>query len=106
MTPRHKPWKTSIYTGAGPFAMAFDPMPLPCAAVGNPRSPVWNDWSCPAMPVGDASSLGSYRFAYVANFTQSYLQLIDLDNSVPARSGYTFEQVVFTFGLPTNPKGQ
>jgi hypothetical protein len=67
---------------------------------------VWSAWGCPDAPVGDATSLGNYRFAYVANFTQSYLQLIDLDNSVPERSPSTFERVVFTFGLPTSPKGQ
>ena len=47
--------------------------------------------------------LRRYRFAYLASFTQSYVQLIDLDNAVP--SPVTFERVVYTLGRPTNPKG-
>ena len=47
--------------------------------------------------------LKKYRFAYVASFTQSYLQLIDLDNAVP--NPITFEKIVYTLGVPTNPKG-
>ncbi len=41
-----------------------------------------------------------YRFAYVASFTQSFVQVIDLDQTQP-----TFENVVFTLGNPTPPKG-
>ena len=49
------------------------------------------------------ASANRYRYAYVGIFTQSYVQLIDLDDS--AFTG-TFEQVVFNLGLPTIPKGQ
>jgi hypothetical protein len=74
-----------INVGAGPFAMAFDPFRM--------------------IDVGEQSAAtSSYRFAYVASFTQSYVQMIDLDNSQPTAE--TFENVVFTLGQPTLPKGQ
>jgi hypothetical protein len=39
-----------------------------------------------------------YRFGYIASFTRSYVQAIDLDNTaMPA----TFERVVFTLGDPS-----
>ena len=57
----------------------------------------------PRAPPGLA--LKRYRFAYVASFTQSYLQVIDLDDST-AYPGQTWEHVVFTLGKPTPPKGQ
>jgi hypothetical protein len=76
-----------INVGAGPFAMAFDPFRM--ADVGEQ-----NLATQAAHP---------YRFAYVASFTQSYVQMIDLDNS---QSPETFENIVFTLGQPTLPKGQ
>jgi len=42
-----------------------------------------------------------YRFAYLASFRDSFVQVIDLDASSPE----TFERVVFTLGQPTPPKG-
>ncbi len=93
-----------IYVGPGPFAMAFDPFQMSDVAS---RAPVAVD-----PRVDPALSLKRYRFAYVASFTQSYLQVIDLDDSIgplvpggPAVSDYTFERVVFNLGTPTNPKG-
>jgi hypothetical protein len=93
-----------IYVGPGPFAMAFDPFRMSDVAS---RAPVAVD-----PRVDPALSLKRYRFAYVASFTQSYLQVIDLDDSIgplvpggPAVSDYTFERVVFNLGTPTNPKG-
>jgi hypothetical protein len=83
-----------IYTGAGtgPFAMAFDPISPQCSV---------NDTSGGPCPVPGAG----YRFGYIANFTQSFVQMIDLDNTSPY-AAQTFEQVVFTLGQPTLPKGQ
>jgi hypothetical protein len=87
-----------IRTGVGPYAMAFDPFDLEAAARGD--------------VVNDDVRLGSmdpdltakrYRFAYVASFTQSYVQMLDLDNSRISKE--TFERVVFTLGPPTAPKG-
>jgi hypothetical protein len=83
----------TIYVGPGPFAMAFDPFSLEDVAAGA------------AVPHDGryASNLNlgkRYRFAYVASFTQSYVQVIDLDETQP-----TFESVVFTLGNPTPPKG-
>lgn len=80
-----------IRVGPGPFAMAFDPFdPAEVAR----HAPVPAD-----KRLGGATT--RYRFAYVASFTQSFVQLLDLDRRKPE----TFERVVFTLGEPTNPKG-
>lgn len=85
-----------IKVGVGPFAMAFDPFNLDDVAQHKPV-PIDN-------PARDGEQpIRHYRFAYLASFTQSYVQLIDLDNAVPATP--TFEHVVYTLGRPTNPKG-
>jgi hypothetical protein len=81
----------TIYVGPGPFAMAFDPFSLDDVAT---NQPVRAD-----MRPGSKTS-GQYRFGYVASFTQSFVQVIDLDQSSP-----TYESVVFTLGKPTPPKG-
>jgi hypothetical protein len=64
-----------------------------------------------------AFGLRSYRFGYVAIFTNSFLQVLDLDDSLftlpnsttPShlgpRSQQTFESFVFTLGNPTPPLG-
>jgi hypothetical protein len=83
-----------IRTGPGPFAMAFDPFTLDGVAK--------ND-EVPFDTRDPGRGLRRYRFAYLASFTQSFVQIIDLDNNQPNRA--TFEKVVFTLGLPTNPKG-
>jgi hypothetical protein len=80
-----------IDVGPGPFAMAFDPFSIADVAAHAP------------VPV-DNSGSRKYRFAYVASFTQSFVQMIDLDNSQPTAE--TFEHVVFTLGQPTPPMGQ
>jgi DNA-binding beta-propeller fold protein YncE len=77
----------SIHVGSGPFAMAFDPFPT-------------DRWGMPPDP-----NQPPYRFAYVASFTQSFIEVIDLDNSqttVPS----TYESIVYALGQPTLPKGQ
>jgi hypothetical protein len=84
-----------IYTGLGPYAMAFDPFSLQDVAT-NAVVPV--DSRQPA-----ALSLKRYRFAYLASFTRSYMQIIDLDDSMATTD--TFYSVVFTLGTPTPPKG-
>lgn len=83
-----------IRTGPGPFAMAFDPFDWEDVAA---RKQVAVD------PREPGSGLLKYRFAYVASFTNSYIQLLDLDDSRPKKD--TFENVVFTLGSPTVPKG-
>lgn len=74
----------------GPFAMTFDPFSLEDVATAK------------KAPSG-------YRFAYVAIFRNSHLQMIDLDNSVKLTTGgvtrSTFENVVYTLGEPIAPKG-
>jgi YVTN family beta-propeller protein len=101
--PENNAVESVVYTGRGPFAMAFDPMPLDCVAIGDPTSMHWTMAHCP--PIQRGSILNSYRFGYVANFTDSYVQLLDLDGS-SSSAPYTFEQIVFTLGVPTPPKGQ
>ena len=81
----------TIYVGPGPFAMAFDPFNLQDVAT---NAHVTKD------PRQTQVDLNTYRFAYVASFTQSFVQVIDLDQQQP-----TFESVVYTLGNPTPPKG-
>jgi hypothetical protein len=87
--------ENTITTGSGPFAMAFDPFDLQQVAV-NAKVPI-------DPHVDHALALKTYRFAYVANFTQSFVQMIDLDQSAPSQQ--TFEKIVYTLGKPTPPKG-
>jgi hypothetical protein len=100
-----------IPTGFGPYAVAFDPFSLGglfctqddvdagvCTADQLGRGkPVLADKRADAAAVG----LKSYRFMYVASFRESYVQVIDLDES----NADTFQRVVFTLGQPTPPKG-
>lgn len=83
-----------IRVGPGPFAMAFDPFSFDDMAL---RKKV------PADPREPSRGLLRYRFAYVASFTQSYLQVLDFDSSRADKS--TYGTVVFTLGTPTQPKG-
>jgi hypothetical protein len=79
-----------ISVGPGPFAMAFDPFVI--KDVGEHRA-----------------ASRAYRFAYVASFIESFVQMIDLDMTNPDLSpptAETFERVVFTLGQPTVPKGR
>jgi hypothetical protein len=91
----------TIYVGPGPFAMAFDPFVLNDVAT-HAAVPLdtRKDPRLSAAEQAMAPQLKRYRFAYVASFTQSYVQVIDLDQTQP-----TFESVVFTLGNPTPPKG-
>jgi hypothetical protein len=99
--------EASISVGAGPFAMTFDPyVPLDVAlhAHVQPASGAVTESFTPedgGKPV--QIPLPKYRFAYVASFTNSYVQVIDLDNSEPSKA--TFESVVYTLGTPSVPKG-
>jgi hypothetical protein len=83
-----------IPTGSGPYALAFDPFSLDDAADG---AAVAIDTRQPP-----ALALKNYRFAYVASFTHSYVQVIDLDQTNLA----TYGSIVFTLGKPVPPKGQ
>ena len=83
-----------VRVGPGPFALTFDPFDMDDAAR---RTVVARDDREPGL------DLKRYRFAYLASFTQSYVQVIDLDNSRVKKD--TFEKIVFTLGLPTLPKG-
>lgn len=84
-----------IRVGDGPFAMAFDPFDIGDVAKGN------------AVPFDSVSTtVRRFRFAYVAIFRNSHVQVLDLDNSVPKIAGkYTYQQIVYNLGEPTAPKG-
>ena len=76
--------------------MAFDPFVLKDVAK-NADVPADMRDDPRAAAVGMASvPIAAYRFAYVASFTQSFVQVIDLDQRQS-----TFENVVFTLGKPT-----
>jgi hypothetical protein len=110
-----------INTGPGPFAIAFDPFSMDDVAAGKvvEADPRQVDSSLLGIGIDISSaangpaSLKRYRFAYVASFTNSYVQVIDLDDSVvepcpeaPTEScNVTFERPVFTLGQPIPPKG-
>jgi hypothetical protein len=122
-----------INTGLGPFAMAFDPfcVGLSSRSASNPPMTV-TDPNCAANPFADVvtseldEEMGSlqtglvpidsrqapslqlkrYRFAYAASFTNSYVQVIDLDGSLQlSPTATSFLGVAFTLGQPTVPKG-
>ncbi len=82
-----------IKVGSGPFAMAFDPFSL-------------DDVARHVQVPTDArdGNIRRYRFAYIASFTQSFMQVLDLDNAL-LPTNPTFEHIVFTLGAPTDPKG-
>jgi DNA-binding beta-propeller fold protein YncE len=100
--------ENEISTGQGPFAMAFDPFDLSTVAA---RASVPYDSRSKyttlsnGQPAGPA--LRSYRFAYIASFTDSFVQVVDLDESFhDDRLGAgksTFEDVVYAVGAPTPP---
>jgi DNA-binding beta-propeller fold protein YncE len=96
-----------IAVGEGPFAITFDPFSALDVALKAHVQPVDAPVSFSYTPDTGGSPvqipLPKYRFAYVASFTNSYVQVIDLDNSEPNKS--TFETVVYTLGTPSVPKG-
>jgi hypothetical protein len=98
--------EATIPVGGGPFAMAFDPFSPLDVALGAHVQPVGSPSTIDFTPDGGVAHqipLPSYRFAYVASFTNSYVQVIDLDDSEPGKA--TFETVVYTLGTPSVPKG-
>ena len=92
--PETQQLENVIRVGLGPFAMAFDPFSFEDVAVHA---------KVPFDPREAGRGLRRYRFAYLASFTNSFVQVIDLDNAQTDRA--TFERIVFTLGRPTLPKG-
>ncbi len=80
-----------LQVGEGPYALAFDPFDWDDVAAKRPA------------PAADATGLRPYRFAYLASFTESYVQILDLDGSQADKS--TYQNIVFTLGAPTLPLG-
>jgi hypothetical protein len=93
--------EATIRVGAGPFAMAFDPFDIRDVAA---RALAPTD---ARLYPGAKGTVRRYRFAYIASFTNSYVQLIDLDDAQPVPEGSfgTFETVVFNLGDIQVPKG-
>lgn len=92
--PESEQIENVIRVGLGPFAMAFDPFDM---------NDVATHAQVPFDPRIAGSGLRRYRFAYLASFTNSFVQVLDLDDAQVDRS--TFERIVFTLGRPTTPKG-
>jgi hypothetical protein len=96
-----------ITTGPGPFAMAFDPFDITDVAMrrhvpADPRS------SLVRVQNGQVAgpALLKYRFAYVTSFTDSYVQVLDLDGSFQddrLEGVSAYETMVYTLGVPTQP---
>jgi hypothetical protein len=82
-----------IRTAPGPIAMAFDPFTV---------AEVARQEKVPPDQRTTGQGLLRYRFAYLASFTQSFVQVLDLDNT---NRNPSYQHIVFTLGPPTNPKG-
>ena len=91
--------------------MAFDPFDLTDVAT---HAPAGFDSRATTTIVakGNANldgqpALRPYRFGYLTSFTDLFVQIIDLDQSFQddRLQGSTFETVVYTLGLPTQPVG-
>ncbi|HEX8794678.1 MAG TPA: hypothetical protein VF765_27215 [Polyangiaceae bacterium] len=96
--------EATVYVGQNPYSLAFDPFGDQAVAAGNTNAPSMTDIAThKQVPPLASADPHRYRFAYVGIFTQSYVQMIDLDDS--AFTG-TYQQVVFNLGVPTIPKGQ
>ena len=96
--------ESTVYVGQNPYSLAFDPFGDQAVAAGNTNAPSMTDIAThKQVPPLASADPHRYRFAYVGIFTQSYVQMIDLDDS--AFTG-TYQQVVFNLGFPTIPKGQ
>ncbi len=80
--------ENGIRVAQGPFALAFDPFRI--ADVATKR-----------IAPRDVDGRARYRFAYVASFSKSTVQLLDVDASTA--NGATFGNVVFTLGKPGSP---
>ena len=80
--------ESSIRVAQGPFALAFDPF-------------TYADAATKRIAPRDVDGRARYRFAYVASFSKSTVQLIDIDAS--SDSAATYGQVVFTLGKPGTP---
>jgi hypothetical protein len=94
-----------LNVGTGPFAMAFDPFTFEQVAAQEADAqlpPTGTPLLVPQDPRQDpALGLKTYRFAYLASFTNSYVQVIDLDDSLTMAgqpNQKTFEQIVFILG--------
>ncbi|AKU99458.1 hypothetical protein AKJ09_06122 [Labilithrix luteola] len=98
--PESKLLESTINVGALPYALAFDPFNLEDVALHKQVPVATVDPRDPFQPNRVART---YRFGYIASFTNSFVQVLDLDNT-PENRG-TFETIVFTLGTPTNPKG-
>ena len=100
-----------VETGPGPFGMAFDPFNI--VDVANHKH-VEEDDRTTYTTIVDGVATGKkallkYRFAYITSFTDSFVQVMDLDQSFKDdRLGVgqsSYEDMVYTLGVPTAPVG-
>jgi hypothetical protein len=101
-----------LNVGTGPFAMAFDPFTFADVAAQEVDAQLPKA-SKPLVVMPDprqdpSLNLKTYRFGYLASYTNSYIQVIDLDDSLTTDgtpNQRTFEQVVFLLGQLRSPRG-
>lgn len=101
--------ENQVLTGPGPFAMAFDPFDLDDVATHaevpyDPRFP--NTIVSKGTAMNGMPALRKYRFAYITSFTDSYVQIMDLDQSFQddrLMGVSTFETMVYSLGIPQQP---
>ncbi len=102
--------ENEVSTGPGPFAMAFDPFDVAAVAA---HAAVPFDPRSKYMTISNGSVTGpalrAYRFAYIASFTDSFVQVMDLDQSFKddrlGAGTATFENIVYSLGVPSQPVG-
>jgi hypothetical protein len=91
--PEARAVEAIIRTAPGPFAMAFDPFDMKQAV----------QHAQVATGAKLEVTQRTYRYGYIASFTNSVVQVLDLDNARPANT--TFERILLTLGEPSKPKG-
>jgi len=101
-----------LNVGTGPFAMAFDPFTFEEVAAQEVDLAL-PPTGAPIVVSPDRRQepmlkLKTYRFGYVTSYTDSYLQVVDLDDSLTTagmQDQRTFEQIVFRLGQLSAPTG-
>jgi hypothetical protein len=99
-----------VETGPGPFGMAFDPfswvdVATHAAVPFDARMP-YTILSSTNPSLNGQKALRTYRFGYVTSFTDSYVQVMDLDQSFQDDRLFgvsAFETMVYSLGLPIQP---
>jgi hypothetical protein len=93
--------ESTVRVGLGPFSMSFDPFNVEGAAAHDevPQKTLSATFNGQTANFTERA----YRYAYLASFTTSTVQVIDLDRS--RADSQTFERIVVGLGEPQLPKG-